>query len=328
MPEWHPSTGMKAASLALFLLTCALPAVCQPGSISGIVVDASGASVAGALVKVPDGLAPATETRAAEDGRFSFASVNPGSYRLSFTADGFEAKTLTGDLRAGEALDLGRIVLSVAALTTDVNVTQTQAEIAQTQIRQAETQRLIGAVPNFFVSYDSDAVPLTTKQKFELTWKTFLDPSAFAITGIIAGVQQAENSHKGFGQGGRGYAKRYGASYADFVTQTLLERVALPAVFRQDPRYFYKGTGSVGSRFRYAVSRSVICRGDNGKEQFCYSRLISQFGGGALTNLYYPASDRDSAGTVVQNAAIGIGAEALANLFQEFAAKKITRRKH
>lgn len=75
----------------------------------------------------------------------------------------------------------------LATITTEVNVTQTQAEIAELQIKEAETQRLIGLVPNYFVNYNRDAVPLNSKQKFELTWKTFLDPSAFVINGIIAG---------------------------------------------------------------------------------------------------------------------------------------------
>jgi hypothetical protein len=82
---------------------------------------------------------------------------------------------------------------------------------------------------------------------------------------MAAGVSQAQNTNKGFGQGAEGYAKRYGAAYADFATSLLLEKVALSTVFKQDPRYFYKGTGSNRSRFFYAVSRSVICQGDNRK---------------------------------------------------------------
>ncbi len=303
-------------------------AFCQQGTIAGIVADSRGAAVARAQVKLTlDGRGSDRETQSAEEGQFSFSNVAPGPYRLSFSAEGFAVKTIAGELHAGESLNLPRTVLTVATLTTEVNVTQTQAEIAQEQIKAQEQQRFIGLVPNYFVNYDRDAAPLTAKQKFELTWKTFLDPSAFVINGIIAGVGQAQDTHKGFGQGAQGYGKRYGASYADFVTSVMLDKVVMPSVFKQDPRYFYKGSGSKGSRFFYAMSRSVICRGDNKKDQFCYSSFINRFGSGFLTNRYYPAADRDKAGVIVQNAAIGIGAEALGNLFQEFIARKLTRKK-
>src|SRR6185295_12060853 len=115
--------------------------------------------------------------------------------------------------------------------------------------------------------------------------------------------------------------------YADFVTRRLLDKVVVPTIVKQDPRYFYKGTGTKRSRVYYAISRSVICRGDNKKAQFCYSRLISRFASGALTNLYFPRADRNSPGIVLEHAAIGIGGNAVGNLFQEFIARRLTRRK-
>ncbi len=147
------------------------------------------------------------------------------------------------------------------------------------------------------------------------------------ITGVIAGASQAQNRYPGFGQGGQGYAKRYAASYANYVTGSVMERVVLATVFKQDPRYFYKGTGSTRSRIFYALSRSVICQGDNSKAQFCYSSVISHSASNALTNYYYPAVDRNSAGVTVENAAIGIGAKAIANVVQELIARKLARKK-
>lgn len=310
------------------LLAIAPLAFGQQGTISGTVVDSSGASVAHAKVKLSlDDGGPGQETQSADDGDFTFANVSTGPFHISFTAAGFAVETIAGELHDGEALKLPRTTLVLATITTEVNVTQTQAEIAELQIKEAETQRLIGLVPNYFVNYNRDAVPLNSKQKFELTWKTFLDPSAFVINGIIAGAWQAQNMYKGFGQGAQGYAKRYGASYADFGTSLVIEKVALTTVFKQDPRYFYKGTGSNRSRFFYAVSRSVVCQGDNRKAQFCYSSVISGIASGFITNYYYPAADRNTNAQVVQNAAIGIGIDALANVFQEFVARRITRKK-
>lgn len=327
-PRWQAACLIMAlAALGI----AGIPALAQtalPGTISGTVVDPTGASIARVDVKLShDGRAGVQETHTSDSGDFILTSVQPGSYHLSFNAKGFTAETRTGELAPGQALVLGQIMLAVARHSTDVTVSDNQEQIAQAEIEKAEQQRLFGLVPNYFVTYEPDPTPLNVRQKFELTRKTFLDPAAFVITGIIAGASQSQNRYPGFGQGMQGYVKRYGASYANYVTGAVLERVVLTTLFKQDPRYYYNGTGSTRSRAWYAIKRSVICQGDNKKAQFCYSAVIGDFGANALTNYYYPAADRNSAGVVVQNAAIGIGAKAIANLVQEFVARKLTTKK-
>jgi hypothetical protein len=314
--------------LILAMLATTPSAFAQQGTISGTVIDSSGASAERVQIKLSlDAGGPVQETQSSERGDFSFSNVAPGKFHIAFAAQGFAETTVAGELHVGESLTLPRTALAVASLVTQVNVTETQVEIAEEQIKAEETQRFFGLAPNYFVTYNPDAVPFNTKQKFELAWKTFLDPASFVINGGIAGVGQAQNSYKGFGQGAQGYAKRYGAGFADYGTGLVLGNVVLPTVFRQDPRYFYKGTGSVRSRVLYAVSRSVICRGDNLKNQFCYSSVISNFGSTALSNLYYPAADRNSAGEIMELGAFGVGGDALNALFQEFVAKKLMRKK-
>jgi hypothetical protein len=245
---------------------------------------------------------------------------------LSFSAKGFALKTIAVELRAGESLNLPATALSIDSVNTELNVTQTKAEVAEAQIKVEEQQRLLGVIPNFFTAYDRDAAPLNAKQKLELTAKSWFDPTSFVIGGIIAGVWQAQNTHKGFGQGAEGYAKRYGATFADYGTSLVLEKTLMPVIFKQDPRYFYKGTGAKRSRALYAMSRTFVCRGDDKKDQFCYSSFINRFGTGFVTNYYYPAADRDTTGVILRNSALSIGFDALGNLFQEFVARRITRR--
>jgi len=300
-------------------------ALAQTGIINGTVVDSSGSSIAHVKVELSPG---GRQTESAETGSFVFAELSAGTFRLSFSAKGFAAKTVIADLHDGETLNLTPTALVIDTLTTEVTVTQTQAELAEAQIKVEEQQRIFGLVPNFFTSYDHDAAPLNAKQKLELTARTWFDPSAFVINGIAAGVQQAQNTHKGFGQGAQGYGKRYGAAFADYGTSLLLEKTVMPTIFKQDPRYFYKGTGSNGSRALYAISRAFVCRGDNKKDQFCYSSFIQRYGVGFITNYYYPAADRDKTAAILRNATYGIGFDALGNLFQEFVAPKITRKKH
>jgi len=267
------------------------------------------------------------ETQSTADGAFSFADVDPGPYHISFAAEGFALKIITGKLGAGETVRLSATTLAVASFATQVTVTPAQVDIAEAQIKIEETQRIAGLLPNFFVNYDSDAAPLNVRQKFELTWKGFVDPTAFAGVGITAAFGQARNTNPGFGPGTHGYAKRYAASYADFVTGRLIDKVVMPTIFKQDPRYFYNGKGTRRSRVLYAISRAVICRGDNKQAQPCYSGLISHLASGGLANLYLPPADRNSTRVIFENSAIGIGGNVVGNLIQEFIARRLTRKK-
>jgi len=323
------STQPAAVSPAPAQPAAAPPAASQQGTITGKVVDVRGDAVASAQVKLSlDARAPDQETQSSQAGNFTFSNVAPGPFHISFDAAGFALKTIDGELQAGETLTLPRTELSIDVLATQVNVSETQAEIAQAQIKLAEQQRIVGVIPNYFATYDPEVVPLNARQKFELTWKTFLDPAAVVYAGFTAGIWQASNTYKGFGQGAAGYGKRLGAAYADFATGLMFEAVIMPTIFKQDPRYYYKGTGSTSSRFWYAVSRTFICQGDNRKAQFCYSSLAGDFASSFLTNYYYPPEDRNSTAVNLRNAGLSIGFSAAYNLFQEFLAKKLTLKKH
>jgi hypothetical protein len=295
------------------------------GSISGTVVDQSGAVIAGAQLKLTrEDQSSNQEVLSGDNGQFSFANIAPGRFQLTITSAGFAAQTFSGTLHSGETYLVPRIALAVAANITDVQVSLTQTEVAEGQIKDEEKQRVFGVIPNFYVTYDPHPVALTPKQKFELAWKTTVDPVTFAIIGGIAGVQQAENAFSGYGQGAEGYAKRYGASYADVVTGTFIGSAILPSLLKQDPRYFYKGTGSKRSRSLYAIANSVVCKGDNGRWQPNYSNILGNLAAGGISNLYYPAQNRNGAALTFENALVGIGATAAANLVEEFLMRKLT----
>ncbi len=297
-----------------------------PGSISGKVVDQTGASVAGARVKLSrEDQSPTQEALSDEDGRFAFANVAPGPFQVAITLEGFSAQASSGVLQPGEIHIIPQITLALAAAVTEVRVVPARTEVAEDQIKEQEKQRVLGVVPNFYVSYVQNAVPLTPKQKFELAWKTSVDPVSFGVNGVVAGVQQAQNDFSGYGQGAQGYAKRYGASYGDFLTSTFIGGAILPSLLKQDPRYFYKGTGSKRSRFLYAIANSVICKGDDGHWEANYSSIAGSLAAGGISNLYYPAKSRDGLELTFENALIGIGESAAVNLLQEFVIRKISR---
>ena len=294
------------------------------GNISGTVVDRMGAAVAGARVRLSlENQSQGQQVASDADGQFAFANVPPGAFQITISSDGFATQTYSGALQSGESQTTPPIVLAVATASTEVHVSLSPAEEAEAEIKDEEKQRVFGVVPNFYVTYNPAAVPLGAKQKFELAWKSTVDPISFGVTAGVAGIEQASNAFGGYGQGAQGYAKRYGAAYADLVTGTFIGSAILPSLLKQDPRYFYKGSGSVRSRILYAIANSVICKGDNGRWQTNYSAILGGLASGGISNLYYPASDR-GAGLTFENAAIGIGATAAANLLQEFVIRRLT----
>ena len=296
----------------------------SPGTVIGTVVDQSGAVMVGAHVRLDSQApSPSQEVLTGSDGQFSFANVAPGPFQLTITSPRFTTHTSSGTLHSGETYLVPRIALAVAA-DIEVQVGVSPDQVAEEQIKVEEKQRVLGVIPNFYVSYVPNAAPLNSKQKFKLAWKSTIDPVTILIVGGVAGVEQAQNHFRGYGQGAEGYGKRFGAGYADTVTSTFIGGAILPSLLKQDPRYFYKGTGTTRSRTLYAIANSVICKGDNGRWQPNYSNILGNLAAGGISNLYYPAEDRNGAGLTFENAAIGIGATAIANLFQEFVVRKFT----
>jgi len=136
-------------------------------------------------------------------------------------------------------------------------------------------------------------------------------------------VEQVRGTDPGYGDGLSGFAQRFGAAYGDSVTGRLIGGAILPSLLHQDPRYFYKGSGSIPARAWYAISRAVICRGDNGKWQPNYSHVLGNFASAGLRNLYLAPEDRKGA-KVVLNGFSTLGYNALSNLIREFALRKAT----
>jgi Carboxypeptidase regulatory-like domain len=295
-----------------------------PGTVSGSVVGQDGVALAGAKVKLTmEGRTVSQEVVTNEDGQFTFTNVAPGSFQLTIMSEGFSAHTFTGVLHSGENLAVPQISMVLATNVTKVRVELSPIEIAQEQMNDEMKQRVLGIIPNFYVTYVPDAAPLTPKQKYHLAARLNIDPAYIITAAGVAGVQQARNEFSGYGQGAQGYAKRFGATFADFTMSNLLGNAVLPSLFKQDPRYFYRGTGTTKSRVLYALANAVICKGDNGHWQANYSGILGSLAAGGISNLYYPASDRGAALTF-ENTAIGIGGTAILNLMKEFVLTKIT----
>jgi len=296
----------------------------KPGSIVGTILDESGSVAVGAVVRLTaEDKSFSQEVASGDNGQFSFSNVPPGQFNLSVNSTGFGDKAFSGELAPGQTYLVPPIVLSIATVVTEVKVAVDPVEVATEEVKEQEQQRVLGFIPNFYVTYKDDAAPLSKKLKFQLAWKSSTDPVTILGGAFLAGVQQAGDQYSEFGQGAEGYGKRFGAVYADVFASTFLSGAILPSLLKQDPRYFYKGTGTTRSRIWRAVSNSVLCKGDNGRWQINYSNIAGSFGGAAISSAIYP--NRNQASVIVSNFFVRMGESSLAGIFQEFVARKLTK---
>jgi hypothetical protein len=296
------------------------------GVITGTVTDREGALAVGAKVALfVDGLIISRDVMTGDNGEFSFANVPAGPFHLKVTAPGFDTQQYWGQIQPGQALLVPPIKLPVTGAVTEVNVGGSPEEIAQIEVKQELQQRVFGFIPNFYVTYTTDPPPLFAKQKFDLAWKSVIDPVTIVGVAFLAGIDQASDQFGGYGQGAQGYARRFGAEYGDVFFGTFIGSALLPSVLHQDPRYFYLGPEySTKKRWAHALENSIIARNDRTKKwEPNYSGIIGSFAAGGVSYLYYPPSDRTT-GLFLENSLVRLGESSVAGILQEFVLRKFT----
>jgi hypothetical protein len=319
-----------AVSLALPLL---LPAQSvQPtgpklGSIVGTVTDVNGDPVPNSTVILKSSDSDDRRTVVTpENGFFEFHEVQPGvPYEVSVSAKDFADWTSPSiTLDPGQFKIVSGIQLKIRTQVTQVEVRYDPVQTATEQFKNEEQQRIFGFIPNFYVSYDANPVPLTAKRKFQLAFKVSTDPVTAIGVAVVSASKQAGNTPN-YGQGWGAYGERFGATAADGFTDIMIGGAILPSLLHQDPRYFYQGTGTTSSRMRHAIFSAFITKADNGKWQPNYSTMGGDLASAGISNLYYPSSNR-GVGLVFGNFALGTAERISANLAEEFLLGKVTRR--
>ena len=297
----------------------------QHGQIIGTVTDVNNDTVSGATVVLEGPVLSDNRTVVANDnGFFELKDLEPGiPYHVTISANGFANWTSPEIiLKPSQYMILTGGRLKIAEALTTVNVVYSSQEIATEQVKIEEQQRVFGIIPNFYVVYDHNAEPLTTKLKFRLALKVSTDAVTIFGVSTLSGIKQAADIPN-YVQGAKGYGERFGATAADGFADIMIGGAILPSLLHQDPRYFYQGTGTNKSRALHALSNPFICRGDNGRWQPNYSTLGGDLATAALSNAYYPASNR-GVGLVFGNFLIGTGERMLASLAQEFLLRRLT----
>ncbi len=224
-PERHSGAFSK--------LTCLLPLIALAGWL--LVASASAQSTDAAVTKtgilgtvvdigddpIPNAtvvlVAPTGDHLTAvtkDDGSFAFHDVTPGvDYQIIVRAEGFAEWSSPVTVEPGQNKTLADIKLRILAVQRAVTVSYSSKEVAAQQLKIEEHQRVLGFIPNIFVTYDPHPEPLTTSMKFHLAYKGLTHPTFFAFEALWAGVNQAAD-HPDYRQGARGYGERFGANVA------------------------------------------------------------------------------------------------------------------
>ena len=296
-------------------------------TIVGTVTDVNHDTVPDATV-VLEGPTPSDRQRVLsnDNGYFEFHDLEPGiPYQINISATGFadwHSPALV--LEPGQFKLLPEIELRIEAERTTINVTYNPVQVATEQVKIEEQQKVLGFIPNYYVVYDRNPAPLTAKLKFDLAFKTSVNPVTGAGIALYSGIQQAGDTPS-YGQGMKGYSKRFGANAVGGFSDILIGGAILPSLLHQDPRYFYQETGTTGSRIRHAVFHPFVCKGDNGASQPNYSSMGGDLASSALAYTWYPKSDR-GIGMVLTTFAVNTGERVVASLAQEFLLRRFTHR--
>jgi len=180
-------------------------------------------------------------------------------------------------------------------------------------------KRVAGVLPNYRTADGTIPFePISGKQKLTIAAKDSFDYPVYFLSGFFSSVGQLSNQNPSFGQGLKGFGKRFGTGYGDQMIGNMLAEGAVPALLREDPRYFRigPGGGSGGYRLRYALTRIFITKTDRNTLRFNFSEIGGNAMSTAISNAYLP--DQRNVGDNVQKFFTAIGTDAFSNVIKEF----------
>lgn len=162
----------------------------------------------------------------------------------------------------------------------------------------------------------SEYVPLTEHERLYRYLKTLASPEAVLRSAAGAGIDQALDTPKEWGQGGLGYGRRLGSAFAEhLVRETLM--FGSSSVLHEDNHYVRSGETGFGARLKYALESSLLARHDDGSRQLSISRIGSTLGASFIWRIWQPPST-NSVGDAMENFGISMGVTAGFDVMREF----------
>jgi hypothetical protein len=156
-----------------------------------------------------------------------------------------------------------------------------------------------------------------TWQKFQLAANNSVAVSTIAAALVGSAFGQAINSPAGYGQGGEGYAKRFGADMARASSDNMFGTFLIASIMHEDPRFYVQKNLSFKQTLRYAAVRVAFTRSDAGLPVINFAGLLGPLAGETLANTYYPKGNR-GAGNTFSRYAIDMGWRFAGNLTKQY----------
>jgi len=178
-------SGVSILLFAVCFWICSPPTVTgqsvSTGTITGTVIDPSGAAVAGASVTLTDAATSTSRTATTnETGRYVLANVEPGTYTLTINKSGFRVAKFTNQVvNVGSSLTLS-VALEIGTASQTVEVTATNAEL----------QTMNATVGNTISGVALESLPSLGR---DVSTFATLQPGV-APDGSVAGANQDQNS--------------------------------------------------------------------------------------------------------------------------------------
>jgi hypothetical protein len=181
-----------------------------------------------------------------------------------------------------------------------------------------QTKRILGIVPNFrAIGADTKLPPQSVKEKFVTCTEDSFDYSSIFIPAILAGYSMATKATPEFGQGATGYGRYFWHAAVDQTSENYMVEFVVPAITREDTRYYTLGRGGFLKRTGYALSRAVVTRSDAGKRVFNASEVVGAGAAAGISTLYYPSRER-SLGTTGTAWGIDVAVDSISLVAKEF----------
>ncbi len=181
-----------------------------------------------------------------------------------------------------------------------------------------QPKRILWVVPNYrAVSANTTLPPLSFKSELWLATQDTFDYSDFIFVGALAGISMGEKSQPTFGQGAEGFGKYYWHVFVDGAIENYMTEAIVPAVTREDPRYYTMGKGGFFKWTGYAVSRLLITRTNSGKSTLNLSEIVGAGAAAGIGNAYYPSESNPFVKTY-QRWGTQVGLDGVFNVLKEF----------
>src|SRR5690242_19920078 len=121
-------------------------------------------------------------------------------------------------------------VLLLLLAASSLQGQQTAPSATPAQGASSTDRRIFGIGPKFDVSERDDPRALTPNEKFRLFAIDATRPYQFVAAAAVTGISMIDHDNRGFGQGGEGFGKRYGAAMADEASSAFFGEFLFPTI--------------------------------------------------------------------------------------------------